>query len=402
MKRIYSNIIKHHVEHYTQALFLAGPRQVGKTTLAKHFLKEFSTSFYLNWDNLDHRLLILKGPAAVVQQMPLQTLSNQKPILCLDEIHKFKEWKIFLKGLIDTYRDDLHTLVTGSSRLDVFHKSGDSLMGRYFLHRIHPLSVHELADPEPREQFLGEPHNIGNELFDTLLAFGGFPDPFLKAEKRYYRKWQQLRHQQLFQEDIRDLSNIHEISLLEVLAKTLQQQAGQLTNYTTLSKKIRVSDQTIRRWIEVFEALYFCFSLRPWSQNLSRSLLKDPKIYLWDWSLVEDKGQRAENFIASHLLKAVHFWNDNGFGSFELAFLRTKDHKEVDFLVIKDQKPWLMVEVKSSGKEPLSPHLLFFQKQLQASHVFQIAMDLPYVEKDCFSLSKPMIVPAKTFLSQLV
>ncbi len=216
------------------------------------------------------------------------------------------------------------------------------------------------------------------------------------------RKWQNLRHQQFFQEDIRDLSSVHELSLLEVLATLLKHQAGQLASFSSLAQKVRVSDQTIRRWVSVFESLYFCFTLHPWSKNVTRSLLKEPKIYLMDWSQVENKGQRAENFIASHLLKAVHFWTDSGFGNFELYFLRTKDQKEVDFLITQQGKPWLMVEVKSSGLEPLSPNLLYFQDQLHASHVLQVAMDLPYVEEDCFSLKKPTIVPAKTFLSQLV
>lgn len=402
MKRLYLEAVEEHFDNNAQALFLSGPRQVGKTTIAKEFLRKAPSSKYLNWDNLDHRELILKGPAAVVQDLPLQTLVNQKPVICFDEIHKFKNWKGFLKGFIDTYQDDLQTLVTGSARLDVFNKSGDSLMGRYFLYRVHPLSVSELINPILRTHLIGKPQKIEDDVFETLLTFGGFPDPFIRAEKRYYRRWQNLRHQQFFQEDLRDLSNIHELSLLEVLSTLLKRQVGQLVNYTNLAQKVRVSDQTIRRWVSVFEALYFCFSIQPWSHNIARSLLKEPKIYLWDWSLVEDKGQRVENFIASHLLKAIHFWNDSGFGNFGLYFLRTKDQKEVDFLVTKEERPWLMVEVKSSGAEPLSPNLLFFQTQLNAPHVLQVAIDVPYVEQDCFSQQKPMIVPAKTFLSQLI
>lgn len=402
MKRIYLNLVEEHFNDSTQALFLSGPRQVGKTTIAKEYLKEAAYSKYLNWDNIDHRELILSGPSAVIQGIPLQALVKQKPVVCFDEIHKFKDWKGFLKGFIDTYRDEFQTLVTGSARLDVFNKSGDSLMGRYFLYRVHPLSINELINSSLRDEITGPPRKIDNDIFETLLTFGGFPDPFIKGEERYYKRWQNLRHQQFFQEDIRDLSNIHELALLEVLATLLKRQVGQLTNYTTLAQRIRVSDQTIRRWMSVFESLYFCFTIRPWSKNVSRSLLKEPKIYLWDWSQVDDIGQRAENFIASHLLKAIHFWNDSGFGNFELYFVRTKDQKEVDFLVAKDNKPWLMIEVKSSGAESLSSSLLFFQKQLNVPHVLQVAMDLPYVEQDCFVISKPTIVPVTTFLSQLI
>ena len=189
---------------------------------------------------------------------------------------------------------------------------------------------------------------------------------------------------------------------MEILAVLLKNQTGSLTNFSNLAQKVRVSLPTIQRWIHVFESLYFCFTIPPWSKNIPRSLLKEPKIYLWDWSQVEGKGERFENFIASHLLKATHFWTDSGFGNFGLYFLRTKEKKEVDFLVTKDDKPWLMVEAKSSGADSLSPTLLYFQQQLDVPHILQVAMDLPYVEKDCFSLTKPTIVPAKTFLSQLI
>lgn len=402
MRRIYSSVSEDHFAHYDQALFLSGPRQVGKTTIAKEVLGQTPHSLYFNWDNLDHRQLILRGPAAVAQQFPLDSVTQQKPIICFDELHKFKDWKIFLKGFIDTYRDALNTLVTGSARLDVFNKSGDSMMGRYFLYRVHPLSVNELLSPVHRAELIAPPQKIEDTLFDNLLRFGGFPDPFLKGAEQYYRKWQTLRHQQFFREDIRDLSTIHEMSLLEVLATLLKHQVGQLTSFASLAQKVRVSDQTIRRWLSVFESLYFCFTLQPWSKNISRSLLKEPKIYLWDWSQVKDKGQRAENFIASHLLKAIHFWNDSGLGDFGLYFLRTKDQKEVDFLVTKDSDPWLLVEVKWSHRESLSSNLLFFQKQLNTPHTLQIAFDLPYAEVDCFALKKPLIVPVKTFLSQLI
>ncbi len=401
MERIYLKGTEEHFDNNTQALFLSGPRQVGKTTIAKEYLREAPYSKYLNWDNLDHRQLILNGPNAVVEGLPVNTLTEQKPVICFDEIHKYKDWKTFLKGFIDTYRDQLRTLVTGSARLDVFRKGGDSLMGRYFLYRVHPLSVGELLRPTLRNDIIGAPKKIADDLFDTLLTFGGFPDPFIKGDQQYYRKWQSLRHKQFFQEDIRDFSNIHELSLMEVLANLLIHQVGQLTNYHTLSQKVRVSDTTIRRWMSVFESLYFCFTIHPWSKNVTRSLLKEPKIYLWDWSQVQEKGQKNENFIASHLLKALHFWNDSGFGNFDLYFLRTKDQKEVDFLVTKEGKPWLMVEVKSSGSEPLNPNLAFFQNQLNAPHVLQVAIDLPYIDADCFILQKPTIVPAKTFLSQL-
>ena len=178
----------------------------------------------------------------------------------------------------------------------------------------------------------------------ALWQFGGFPEPLLRQNLRFHRRWTQLRFQQLFREDIRDLSAIRELDQMEVLAYTLQRQTGQLVNYTSLGKKIRVADQTIRRWIAVLESFFFCFSVAPWSKNIPRALLKDPKVYLWDWSIIEDEGSRFENFIASHLLKACHFWTDIGLEKYDLFFLRTKDGKEVDFLITKEEKPWMLVE----------------------------------------------------------
>lgn len=402
MKRLYTEIVEHHFATNRQALFLSGPRQVGKTTIAREYLKTRPRSLYLNWDNLDHRKLILQGPKAVSDALLPPILSEDKSFLCFDEIHKSKEWKIFLKGFIDTYYEYIQVLVTGSARLNVFSKSGDSLMGRYFMYRVHPLSVGELLRTAGYKDLIQPPQKISDDQFDALLKFGGFPDPFLRNEEAYYHQWQGLRHRQFFQEDIRDLATIQDIALMEVLADLLKHQVGQLTNYSSLATKVRVSDPTIRRWIKTFESLYYCFTLQPWSTNVSRSLLKEPKYYLWDWSLAPNKGAQAENFIASHLLKAVQFWADSGRGDFQLTYLRTKDKREVDFLVTKDEKPWIMIEVKTSGKEPLSPHLHHFQQHLNAPHVFQVALDLPYVNKDCFSLTSPTIVPAKTFLSQLV
>jgi predicted AAA+ superfamily ATPase len=402
MQRIYDNALNDHFKNNTQAALLCGPRQVGKTTICKQFMKDFQYQKYLNWDDLDTRAAIVQGPQRALQGIPLDALLNEKPIITFDELHKYKDWKPFLKGLIDSYKDSLNFLVTGSAQFELVRQSGESLMGRYFLYRIHPLSVAELISPNQNFNIFKAPQKIEDALFDRLWKFGGFPEPFIKAEERFYNRWQHLRQQQLIREDIQSLAQIHELSLLELLAHTLKQQSGQLVNYTDLSKKIRVSDQTIRRWMSVLGSFYYCFTISPWHQNVARSLLKEPKVYLWDWSVVQDKGQRLENFVASHLLKAIHFWNDIGLGTFQLYFLRTKDQKEVDFLITASEKPWMLIEVKSSAKEPLSKNLFFFQDQVQAKYVLQVAFDLPYVDTDCFNSSKPVIVSLKTFLSQLV
>lgn len=402
MKRLYETLITQHFEQYKQMLFLAGPRQVGKTTIslaAKQLSKEIT---YLNWDNQDHRQLILKGPKAVADIAGLQKIHACPPLIIFDELHKYRHWKIFLKGFFDTYRENLRIIVTGSSTLDIYRTGGDSLMGRYFPYRIHPISVAEYLGAHVTEQTIYPPQPIDSVIFNDLLAFGGFPEPFLNKRTAFSRRWKQLRKEQLFREDIRDVSRIQEISQLEILAELLKHQAGQLINYTNLANKVRVCADTIRRWVNTLSAFYYCFIIRPWSTNISRSLLKEPKIYLWDWSDIDDIGKRAENFVASHLLKAVHLWTDQGLGHYDLYFLRDKDKREVDFLVTKDHKPWFLIEVKNSDSSRISPHLAVFQQQTQAEHAFQVIVDMDYVDVDCFSYNHPIIVPAKTFLSQLV
>ena len=402
MKRIYQVVVEEHLRQYDQMSLLVGPRQVGKSTLANNIkaLSPYNKSF--NWDVLEDREQITAGGSSIVHGLQLDAMLKTKPIIIFDEIHKYSQWKTFLKGFVDEYKTRLHIIVTGSCKLDIYRKGGDSLMGRYFLYRIHPISVAELLRTSISDNEISKPIELKQDLFDSLLEFGGFPEPFLKQNKRFYNIWQNLRRQQMIKEDIRSVSQIQEISQLELLAFTLQQQAGQLLNYSNLAKKIRASDQTIRRWIDVLTAYYHCFIIKPWSRNIARSLLKDPKIYLWDWSIIDDSGAKLENFVASHLLKAVHFWNDTGLGKYDLHFLRDKDKKEVDFVVIKDDKPWFLVEVKSSGKESLSKNLYNFQQQTGAKHAFQVVFDLPYVEQDCFQHTQPIIVPAQTFLSQLI
>ena len=176
------------------------------------------------------------------------------------------------------------------------------------------------------------------EQFQQLIDFGGFPEPFLKNNERFANQWHRLRQTQMIQEDIRALSQIQEIAQLGMLADVLIAQAGQLISYTSLANQINASIPTVQRWIKSLEAFYYCFTLRPWSKNVKRSLRKEPKIYLWDWSNIEDKGARCENMVAAHLLKAVHFWQDSGLGEYDLYFLRDKEKREVDFLVTKISK----------------------------------------------------------------
>jgi predicted AAA+ superfamily ATPase len=295
----------------------------------------------------------------------------------------------------------VHVTVTGSSRLDVYKRGGDSLLGRYFLYRMHPLSVGELLRSRIPRKEISPPAKLASQAWENLRAFGGFPEPFMKAERRFHNRWKRSRFEQVLREDLRDLTRVQELSQIELLARILEGQAGQTTTYSALAEKVRVSVDTIRRWVVVLESLYFCFVVRPWSKNVAKSLVKEPKIYLYDWSTLEDEGFRSENLAAVHLLKAVQLWTDLGFGEFSLHYLRDKLGREVDFLVARDKKPWFLVEVKTSGKRPLHGELYRFQDQTGAAHAFQLAMDLPYADEDCFSRKKPVIVPGLTLLSQL-
>jgi predicted AAA+ superfamily ATPase len=401
MKRLYKAIMEEHFKYDQQMLFFIGPRQAGKTTvslMARDLTDQFT---YLDWDNLDHRAIILQGIASVSDYAGLNKLSSKTPIVVFDELHKYGKWKIFLKGFFDMNKGKVHVIVTGSSRLDTYRKGGDSLMGRYFPYRLHPLSLAELLRVDLSDDEIRKPESHFHD-FQRLIEYGGFPEPYLKQNKRFLNRWKSLRQRQLIREDIRDLSRIQELGQIEFLVELLKHQSTQSVNYTTLASKINVSVDTVRRWIKTLQSFFYCFTLQPWSKNVPRSLLKEPKIYLWDWTSVMDEGARFENLVASHLLKAVHFWTDRGLGNYDLWFIRDKDKREVDFLVTHDNKPWFLVEVKSSSKASLSKNLYYFQEKLKIKHAFQVVFDMDYIAKDCFSEFKPVIIPAQTFLSQLV
>jgi predicted AAA+ superfamily ATPase len=402
MKRLYQEVLREHLSQLRQMAFLMGPRQVGKTTISLGAAGEWPHHSYFNWDNAAERLLFLKGSQAIATQAGLEELSEEMPVLIFDEIHKFGRRKNFLKGFFDRYEKVTKIIVTGSARLNIYKKGGDSLMGRYFYYRVHPLSVAEIVSPYLIEDEIRQnPMPISDEDWAALLEHGGFPEPFMQRSKKFSQRLQSIRKHQLFREDIRDGTRIQELAQLELLSELLQKQAAQSMDYQSLARKVGVANDTIRRWIEVLKSFYYCFSIQPWSKNISRSLLKEPKLYLWDWSLVEDEGERHENFIASHLLKAVHFWTDRGLGEFGLYYLRTKDQIETDFVITKNNKPWFLVEVKTKVTG-LSSALHYFQEKTQAAHAFQVTFNLPFVQRNCFEEKGPIIVPARTFLSQLV
>ena len=402
MKRFYTELILSHCKKYRQMLFLMGPRKAGKITVCQSIAKIYPDTYYYSWDNEEHKELILSGIQKFAHHCKITQQTENTPIVILDEIHKYKDWKNFLKGLYDTYPKKAHLIITGSARLDVYQKSGDSLMGRYLYYRFYPLSIAEVIYEDNIPEIFRKPKQISEESFSNLLNFGPFPDPFFEADEQFYLRWKNLRNQQLFKEDVRDITKVQELDGIAILAKMIQNQSGQLINYSALSKKIRVSDHTIKNWLSILTNLYYCFSIKPYSQNISKSLIKGPKYYLLDWSLCQDKGALAENFIASHLIKAINFYNDHGLEEFELFFIRTKDQREVDFLITMNQAPWILIEVKNSIKEPLSKNLIYFKKQLNPKYSLQVALDGEYIDAYCFNDPEPIIVSAKTFLSQLV
>lgn len=394
--RIYGSVLQRHLSSYRQIAILTGPRQVGKTTLCRQ-----TGGLYFNWDNAEHRRRILAGQAEIAAICELDRPRERLPVIVFDELHKHTKWKEFLKGFFDVYEDRCRIVVTGSAKLDFFRRGGDSLMGRYFPYRLHPFSVAELLPGRERDALVGRPAPLDESAWESLLVHGGFPEPFLRADRKFSRRWRDLRIRQFIREDLRDYGRVNEIQLLETLAAVLAERSGQQLVYANLAKQIQVAPQTAKAWVDVLVAGYMGFLVRPYHENISRALRKEPKWYLRDWSGVEDAGSRAETFVACHLLKAVEFWTDAGEGNFALRYLRDKQKREVDFLILRDARPWLLVEVKQSETR-LSPNLVHFQRETGAARALQVVLELDYEGIDCFAYDRPVVVPARTFLSQLV
>lgn len=394
--RLYSSVLLRHFAEHRQMALLAGPRQVGKTTICRSLDPEVR---YLNWDDQDDRRVILQGPQAVAAALGLANLRARRPLVVFDELHKHRKWKQFLKGFFDGFADQVRIAVTGSARLDVYRRGGDSLMGRYFLYRVHPLSVGELLRQEMPEELLAKPAELRRARFEQLLHRGGFPEPFLK-DARFGTRWRELRRQQLVREDVRDLARVHELGQLEVLEQLLRERSGKNLTFSELANTVHVTAETSTRWVDLMMHMHHGFLVRPWFKNVTKSLRKEPKWYLTDWAGIEDDGQRVETFVACHLLKAVQTWEDLGFGRFELRYLRDKNQREVDFCVVRDGKPWFLVEVKKADTA-LSPSLAWFQAATGAKHAFQVVVDLPFVAADPFTRRDPCVVPGPTLLSML-
>ena len=395
--RIYQTILEEHLSKYRQMVFLSGPRQVGKTTVARSASAE-----YLNWDDASVKRMVMSGPAAVATHCGLDELTSQVPIVVFDEIHKFGKWKSFLKSFFDLYEGKTRVIATGSAKMDVYKRGGDSMMGRYFPYRMHPFSVAELLTTSlPGEELIRPPKPLDDGEWNALQTYGGFPEPFVTRDSRFSRRWNKLRFDQLTQEDIRNLTKVTELDQMAALAEILMHRSGEQLVYKNLGAEVGIDEKTAKKWVKTLRQLYFGFKVRPWFKNIENAIRKTPKWFLRDWAQIEDPGKRAETMVACHLLKAVDCWTDLGFGEFSLGYLRNTRKEEVDFVVTRDNSPWFLVEVKKSDQK-LSEALADYQRQSGAKFAFQVVLDMPYVDRSCFEINTPVVVPARTFLSQLV
>ena len=355
-------------------VFVGGPRQVGKTTFALTFLSEPTEKHpaYLNWDNITTRASLLRGE-----------LPPHERCLVLDEIHKFSRWRNLIKGFYDTNKNERSFIITGSARLDYYSRGGDSLQGRYHYYRLHPFSLSELnQDPSADD-------------FKRLLRFGGFPEPCFRGEERFWRRWQLERTRRVIYEDIRDLENIKEISLLELLAAELPHRVGAPLSVKNLKELLQVSHETVERWLKIFERMYYCFRIPPYGPPTIRAVKKEQKLYLWDWSLVPEPGEKFENFIACHLLKYCHFQEDIEGYRMELRFLRDTDRREVDFVVLKEGAPLFAVECKT-GEKSVNPSLYYFQERIAIPRPFQV-----HQGKKDFEKNGVRVLPFRTFCKEI-
>lgn len=352
MEEIYKRYIENSVDEdlKSKMVFVGGPRQVGKTTFALTFLSEPSEKHpaYLNWDNILIRSALLRGE-----------LPPNESIIVLDEIHKFARWRNLVKGFYDARKSEISFIITGSARLDYYSKGGDSLQGRYHYYRLHPFSLREInTDPSQSD-------------VQRLLKYGGFPEPFLMAEEKFWRRWQRERLHRVIYEDIRDLENIKEISLLELLAEELPNRVGAPLSVKKLKELLQVAHETVERWLKIFERMYYCYRIPPYGSPKVRAVKKEQKLYLWDWSIVPDSGPRFENFIASQLLKYCHLMEDTEGFRMDLRFIRDTDKREIDFLVLKDGRPMFAVECKS-GEKSVNPALFYFMERTPIPKFYQV------------------------------
>lgn len=342
-------------------VILTGPRQVGKTYLAKQIISEFENAVYLNYDSLNDKRIIRE-----------QTWRQDAGLLVFDEIHKMADWKNYIKGVYDTKKDFQKILITGSARMDFFTKSGDSLAGRYYHYRLNPVTVAE-------SKKFGDNYS----LLTKLNKFGGFPEPFLnsiqldssEAEKELLR-WQNQYYYALIREDILDFSRVQEITAIKNLLEILRTKVGSPISFKNLALDLEKSPNTIKNYIRILENLHIIFLIRPFHKKISRSLLREPKFYFYDSSFVKSgEGIKLENTVAVTLLKYVQYLLDAKGEKIDLHYVKTKEKKEVDFVLVKDENPQTFVEVKLSDRK-ISDRLIYFKRKFPESEFIQLVHNL--------------------------
>jgi uncharacterized protein len=387
--------------------FVAGPRQVGKTTLARRLLNEAGTEeLYFNWDIEDHRKLLVRYPGDFWQRRKeLKTI--MRPRIVLDEIHKYPRWKRFVKGLFDEYGKTVEIVVTGSGRLDLFQRGGDSLFGRYNLFRLHPFTLGELLAqdrqsaraPEDFWESLTKSTVNGHaeKLLVDLETLTGFPEPLFSGSQTRLRRWRQAHRTLVLREDLRDLTRIRDIGLVETLALLLPERVGSPISINALSEDLRVNFATVKGWIATMSRLYYLFVVRPYAGRLARTLRSAEKVYLFDPTEIENPGSRFENLVALHLRKLVDAWTDWGYGEFDLHYVRDREKREVDFLITERRKPYALVEAKLSARD-LDSSLLYFAERLKPRYAVQVVRN-PEGFRTTMTTSGVIMTPAVEFLA---
>ena len=306
-------------------ILITGPRQSGKTTLSRMLDEDFD---YFNFDNPQHRLDLLD-----------RSWDRKKSLIIFDELHKLKNWKSWIKGIYDTEGIPPSLVVTGSAKLDTYKKVGDSLAGRFFQFRLHPLDLKEIKNLDDNIHL--------EETLDKLLEMGGFPEPYLNGQLRFYKRWKRSHLDIIIRQDLIDLENVRQITAIETLIHLLRRRVGSPVSYSSLARDLQTSDKTIKRWLIILENLYVIFRVTPFHQNIARSILKAPKFYFYDTGqVIGSQGTRLENLTACALLKEIQFREDCFGEEMQLYYLQTKDGKEIDFFINKENSPFLMLEVK--------------------------------------------------------
>lgn len=344
----------------SKMVFLGGPRQVGKTTLAQGLVHNYHDGHpaYLNWDDELHKKKIRS------REWP-----KSEPLIVLDEIHKFKSWRNLIKGFYDTLKGSHSFLVTGSARLDHFRKGGDSLLGRYYYYRLHPYSLPELKYEESALQ--------------KLMKFGGFPEPYnySYSDERNLRRWHIQRLDRLIRTDLKDWEDVKDLDKIHALAEELPNRVGSPLSINSLAHDIEADFKTIKRWLGILSSLYYSYQIAPYGAKKIRAVKKEQKLYLWDWSQIDNPGLRFENMVASHLLKYCHYLEDVEGYKTELRFVRDTDKREIDFVVMKDKKPVFAVECKH-GEKNVSPHIFYFRDRTNIPRFYQVHLGSTHKQID--------------------